>query len=418
MLHIAIRPAKVALAQMHGRARWGQFGRHTEADLGRHGVAQPVPVRDDDRQARRHRLDGSEAEGFLHVVDGKEEHVGGGEGGLPRLRVAAIGQVIAAGGHEPCRALFEDALPVRDAELAAEDEVEPALPRVCQPGLGLFHGKKQREGVEFLIRRQAGDGAGDHIFGRDAQAGAQPLPCRGIAGEVVAMDPQRDHREEWPGGQDCAGEAAGQVVLGQFHQTAHGGLHGGGSADHRVPRHLRRRTQVEEALHHRPGRDRMGDPAERPGRTAIGRTAPTFGGPDRGGVADDLDRADRGGLVQPHGAQGPRHPGGAGHGGKGGMVGRGMREADEFLNLGMGEEAAQETFPGDAAAVDALCGGVIAIGGEPDRGIGPGHFRSIQSQGVGRARHSHSRSRRSRSESVSAQSGRRSGRRLRSIRVI
>ncbi len=128
----------------------------------------------------------------------------------------------------------------------------------------------------------------------------------------------------------------------------------------------------------------MGDAAQRPGGPAMGRAAPAFLRRDGRGVADHLDRRDAFGLVQPHGAQRPVDPGCRRHGGKGGLVRAGMHQRHALADPGMGEKAAQEAFPGDAAPIDAAQRGVIAVGGEPDRGVLgglDGHRRQVPTSG-------------------------------------
>ena len=75
ILRIAVDAALIA--QRLGREVAGRkaAGGDAKAHIGRDGILHPVPVADQNRQSRRHRLDGRKAEGLLNVVDDKQESI-------------------------------------------------------------------------------------------------------------------------------------------------------------------------------------------------------------------------------------------------------------------------------------------------------------------------------------------------------
>ena len=223
ILAVVINPARKTHAFI-GKMRWPKGPcADAETDVLGDRVLQAVPVRHKAGQPRGHAFQRRQPEGFLNVVDHEQENIGARQGGAALFGLGAIEEEKAHIRHEACRPLGEDVLGIGMTEHAAKDDVQ-LLARL-ELLLGGLHGEEDRQGVEFLMRGQPGDGGKDHVVGAAAETAAQIGAGGVVAGKVVDMHAKRDDRQQGTG-RRLAAKAVADMGVDQVELRGNRGPHG------------------------------------------------------------------------------------------------------------------------------------------------------------------------------------------------
>ena len=234
---------KIAAAARHRR----QGGNAESVNAVSHRIAIAVPVADDDRQPRRHRLQRRKPEGFLDIVAGREEEI-------RRRPDLAVHRLLQRGDdmHGHRRRILRSCM--------AEGTFLPGIvepPRLDQmqlvggPLRSTFQRHVHRIGIGLGVRAQPADEQRHEILRADPQPPAPGGALRLVPAIGRTIDAQRDRpqfRQGRRGGAHPLPQIGGNFLKLPLHRIAASPR----SADQRVPRLNRGQQQVADGIH-RPG---------------------------------------------------------------------------------------------------------------------------------------------------------------------